>query len=101
MTWLWVKIRPPGIGPQFLVPSFYQGNPFWGCPIFDPQPGVFCRMDAVFECSLWKVMAIRFLAGVLISGKQRGHVFWVPIFDPHPAASRGCGTCLTPKDRRF
>ena len=35
---VWVKIRPPGIGPQVLVfGSIYQGNPFW-VPIFDPQP---------------------------------------------------------------
>ena len=28
-TWLWVKIKPPGIGPQVLVlGSVWQGNPF-------------------------------------------------------------------------
>ena len=27
----WVKIKPPGIGPQVLVlGSIYQSNPFWG-----------------------------------------------------------------------
>ena len=27
LTWLWVKIEPPGIGPQVLVHvSFYQGS---------------------------------------------------------------------------
>ena len=40
--WVWVKIKPPGIEPQVLVlGSTYQGNqgnPFWGCPSFDPQP---------------------------------------------------------------
>ena len=36
--WVWVKIQPPGIGPQVLVHvSIDQGKPFWG-PIFDPQP---------------------------------------------------------------
>ena len=36
--WVWVKIKPPGIGPQVLVlGSIYQGNPFW-VPMFDPQP---------------------------------------------------------------
>ena len=35
--WLWVKIKPPGIGPQVLVlGSIYQGNPFWWYPVFDP-----------------------------------------------------------------
>ena len=34
--WVWVKIKPPGIGPQVLVfGSIYQGKPF-GAPIFDP-----------------------------------------------------------------
>ena len=38
-VWPWVKIQPPGIGPQVLVQSStYQGNPFWGYPISDPQP---------------------------------------------------------------
>ena len=37
--WVWVKIKPPGYGPQILVHvSTYQGKPFWGYPIFDPQP---------------------------------------------------------------
>ena len=36
--WVWVKIKPPGNGPQVLVlGSIYQGNPFWGYPI-EPQP---------------------------------------------------------------
>ena len=34
---VWVKIKPPGIGPQDLVHvSIYQGS-FW-VPIFDPHP---------------------------------------------------------------
>ena len=35
--WVWVKIKPPGNGPQVLVHvSIYRsGNPFWGDPIFD------------------------------------------------------------------
>ena len=38
--WVWVKIKPPGIGPQILVHvSIYQGKPFW-VHIFDPQPFV-------------------------------------------------------------
>ena len=38
---VWVKIKPPGNGPQVLVHFFiYQDDPFWGCPIFDPQPGI-------------------------------------------------------------
>ena len=37
--WVWVKIQPPGYGPQVLVlVSIHQGKPFWGYPIFDPQP---------------------------------------------------------------
>ena len=37
-SWVWVKIKPPGIGTQvFLHVSIYQGKPFW-VPIFDPQP---------------------------------------------------------------
>ena len=37
---VWVKIEPPGYGPQVLVAvSTYQGKPFWGHPIFLPQPG--------------------------------------------------------------
>ena len=37
-TWVWVKIKPLGIGPQVLVhDSIYQGNPFW-VHSFDPQP---------------------------------------------------------------
>ena len=36
--WVWVKTKPPGIGPQILVhASSYEGNPFW-VSIFDPQP---------------------------------------------------------------
>ena len=36
--WVWVKKRPPGIGPQILLDvSIYQGKPFWA-PMFDPQP---------------------------------------------------------------
>ena len=36
--WVWVKIQPPGYGPQVLVfGSIYQGKPCW-VPIFDPQP---------------------------------------------------------------
>ena len=37
---LWVKVKPPGYGPQILVQvSTYQG-PFWGYPIFDPRPNL-------------------------------------------------------------
>ena len=37
-TWAWVKIKPPGNEPQVLVlGSIYQGNPFWGYPVFDPE----------------------------------------------------------------
>ena len=37
MIWVWVKIKPPGVGPQVLVHvSTYQGS-FWA-PIFDPLP---------------------------------------------------------------
>ena len=40
--WVWVKIKPPGIGPRVLVHvSTYQGNPFWVYPISDPQPDGF------------------------------------------------------------
>ena len=36
--WVWVKIKPAGIGRQVLVHvSIYQGKPFW-VHIFDPQP---------------------------------------------------------------
>ena len=36
--YVWVKIQPPGIGPQVgVLVSIYQGNPFW-IDIFDPQP---------------------------------------------------------------
>ena len=39
-TWVWVKIKPTGNGPQVLVHvSICQGKPFW-VPIFDPQPYV-------------------------------------------------------------
>ena len=39
LIWVWVKVKPPGIGPQVLVHvSIYQGKPFWGYHIFDPQP---------------------------------------------------------------
>ena len=33
-----LKIQPPGMGPQVFVPqdSIYQGNPFWGYPMFYP-----------------------------------------------------------------
>ena len=33
LSWVWVKIKPPGIGPQVLV----FGSTF-GVPILDPQP---------------------------------------------------------------
>ena len=35
----WRKMKP-GIGPQVFVHATYQGNPFWGYPIFDSQMGV-------------------------------------------------------------
>ena len=36
-TWVWVKIKPPGIGPQVLVlGSIYQAL-FW-VQVFEPQP---------------------------------------------------------------
>ena len=38
-AWVWVNMKPPGYGPQVLVlGSINQGKPFWGYPIFDPQP---------------------------------------------------------------
>ena len=38
INWVWVKMKPPGIGPQVLVHvSTYQGKPFWA-PVSDPQP---------------------------------------------------------------
>ena len=41
VIWVWVTMKPPGIGPQVLVHvSIYQGHPF-GVPIFDPQPSVY------------------------------------------------------------
>ena len=37
--WVWVKIKPPGIGPQELVlGSIYQGKPFGVTLLFEPQP---------------------------------------------------------------
>ena len=36
-TWVWVKINPPGIGPQVLVHVATYLGLFW-VPIFDPQP---------------------------------------------------------------
>ena len=40
------KIQPPGIGPQSLVHvSIYQGNPFWGHPIFDNHSHLGCREE--------------------------------------------------------
>ena len=47
--WVWVKIKPPGYGPQVLVfGSIYQGKPFWGYPIFDPLPGGVLIVNSVF-----------------------------------------------------
>ena len=35
--WVWVKMKPPGIGPQVLVNvSICQRKPFWGYHIFEP-----------------------------------------------------------------
>ena len=34
--WVWIKIQPPGIGPQILVMASIC-VPFWE-PVFDPQP---------------------------------------------------------------
>ena len=34
---LWVKTKPPEIGPPVLVMVPFAGVPFW-VPIFDPQP---------------------------------------------------------------
>ena len=31
LIWVWVNIKPPGIGPQALVNvPIFQGKPFWG-----------------------------------------------------------------------
>ena len=39
--WVWVKIKPPGIGPQVLVHvATFQGNPFW-YRLFEPLPNCF------------------------------------------------------------
>ena len=35
--WVWVKIRPLGIGPQVLAHVSIYRVPVW-VPIFDPQP---------------------------------------------------------------
>ena len=40
--WLWLKIKPPGIGPQVLEIMFPTRVPFWGYPTFDPQPIWIC-----------------------------------------------------------
>ena len=43
LKWAWVRIKPPGIGPQVLVHvSTYQGKPF-RVHIFDPQPFANCQ----------------------------------------------------------
>ena len=36
--WVWVKIQPPGIRPQGYSMFTFTRGPFWGYPIFDPQP---------------------------------------------------------------
>ena len=35
---MWVKIKPPGIGPQVLVHVSIYRVPFWVYPVLDPQP---------------------------------------------------------------
>ena len=37
-SWAWVKIIPPEKPQVLVMGSTYQGNPFWGYPIFDPPP---------------------------------------------------------------
>ena len=49
ICWVWVKMKPPGIGPLvFVHVSIYQRNPVW-IPIFDPQLNRF-----VFHASFWR-----------------------------------------------
>ena len=51
LIWAWVKIKPPGYGPQVLVfGSIYQGKPFW-VPVFDPQP--FALPPSDMEPDVW------------------------------------------------
>ena len=55
--WVWVKIKPPGIGPQVLVHvSTYQGKPFW-VHIFDSRP--FGSVVLIFAAFGW----LRLLSG--------------------------------------
>ena len=56
LMWVWIKIKPPGIGPQVLVHgSIYQGKPFWA-HIFDPRlckNGVTQEKGFRFDPRLW------------------------------------------------
>ena len=54
--WLWVKVKPPGIGPQVLVVvSICQGNLFCGYPIFDPQ------LNSLWNPRIWFLFCSRLI----------------------------------------
>ena len=51
MGMVWVNIKPPA-RPQVLgLGSIYQGNPFWGYPVFYPQPN-----EVATECKNGKYL---------------------------------------------
>ena len=49
--WVWVKKKHNDMDRRFLVVCFpiCQGNPFWGYPMFDPQPCEQSQEHRVFE----------------------------------------------------
>ena len=72
-TWVWVRIKPPGHGPQVLVHvSTYQGS-IW-VPIFDPTATFEC-MHLAFDCRQVNILRTKaVLRGVAQRQIHRGRV---------------------------
>ena len=71
-VWVWVKIKPPGIGPQVLVLSISQGKPFGGCQVFDHHSRI-----------LAGVFPTHFISGFILfwgEGYEHRQAFWVKIY---------------------
>ena len=98
-NWIWTQVKP-SIFPE------NQGNPFWGCPTFDPQPDNAATSSRNLQIFRWLAMfPLRFqvepaavLPDIHVEGFQRRTDFDAfrevePLSGLHvPVLSRECGT---------
>ena len=48
--WAWLKIKGPGLRVVLVFVSIYQAKPFWGYPIFEPQPHIYVY---IYICNIY------------------------------------------------